>query len=243
MSGRILFAWVARLLPIACVACAGCAAGGSTVTIPAWQREVEGYVKERGSGDPTVLADVTLPDGRPGFAVIGKPQPAESTDVSAVLLGHRAIAGKPWFIYLAGQVEAQRVKAIQLAALSIEGGKFTWRLSPSSDAALARYRAYGEKSWREHFPNRASAPPGYLGFPRADDVFELTINEDHVVARERNSGTTWELWISGKAHPAGAGAPRVAWSEEKTGSTALSELIIPVAHSTMHEPQNVASRQ
>ena len=93
-----------RFAPIACAALAivflaGCAPSG--VTIPTWQHNVERYIKERGDGDPNVLRDVTIPGGRRGFASIGQADPGQSSDVSAVLLGHRTIDDKPWFIYLA----------------------------------------------------------------------------------------------------------------------------------------------
>ena len=74
--------------------CGGCSGGGS---ISSWQKSVEGYVSERGKGDPLVLRDVTLPDGRRGFATIGAPVPAESNDINGVLVGHRAIDGQNAF--------------------------------------------------------------------------------------------------------------------------------------------------
>jgi hypothetical protein len=188
--------------PAACVVlllCAGCSS--SNVTIPAWQRELERYVKDRGGGDPTVLRDVTIPGGRAGFAFIGDPDPTKGDDVTGLLLGNRVINGKPWVIYLIGQLQKQRVTQIRVAALTVNSGRFNWRLGSPNRSAFEQYAGYAEKQWRARFPSRADAPPQYLGFPRPDDAFDLAVTQDHVVATHRQSGADWELWIGGKAHP------------------------------------------
>ena len=176
----------------------GCA-GGSRVTIPTWQQRVEKFVRENGN-DPAVLRDVTLPgpDARPGFAAIGSPDPNQSADVYAVLLGQRIIDNRPWIFYLAGEVQKQRVEHVRLAALSVNKSNLTWRLGPSDAKALEQYRAFGEHQWRERFPGRATAPPEYLSFPRADDAYDLNVARNHVSVTHRQSGARWELTLDGK---------------------------------------------
>src|SRR5437763_92600 len=82
----------------------GCGSSSRSVSFPSWQKQVEQYVHEQGKGDPTVLRDVTIADGQKGFAVLGSPDRGNATDAVGVLLGHRAIRGRPSFVYLVGLV-------------------------------------------------------------------------------------------------------------------------------------------
>ena len=173
------------------------AAGCSTqVSIHAWQQSVNHYVQTKGGGDPTILREMKLPvDGRPGYAVIGHHDVEESTDAKALLLGNEQLGGRVWLVYLVGLVKKQQVVDIQLAALSAEGGKTIWKRGKSSKQAFDAYRDYGLKQAHERFPDRKTPPPRYTQFPKPDDVFELTTNDDKFVATHVATGAQWEVVV------------------------------------------------
>jgi hypothetical protein len=198
-----------RLLPVRCalVLCAamagsGCGSGRN-VTVGFWQKNIEQYVRQQGKGDPTVLRDLSLPDTRRGFSAIGSDSPADSYDANGVLLGFRQVQGHEWFIYLVGVIRKQNVEEIRLAALHTDGAKFEWRTGANNPAALQKYREYGQQLWRKRFPQRGAPPPSYLGFPRAEDQFQLTVNDSRITTKHVASGAQWEL-----ALPAPARQPR-----------------------------------
>lgn len=168
-----------------------------TVSIPAWQKNVEKYVDAQG-GDPLVLRDVTLPEqdnpaGRRGFAMIGGDHPNESTDAAGLLLGHRQVGSRRWFVYLVGLIEREQVKDLRLAAFSADDGQRVWRISPKNTQALKKYRDHAEQLWRQRFPGRDKPPPAYTMFPRPDDRFDLSVSGHHVVVTHPPSGAHWEL--------------------------------------------------
>jgi hypothetical protein len=179
------------------VSVVGCA---SKASISSWQKSVTDYVNEKGAGDPVVLRDVTLPDARPGFSVIGHHDAPTSTDVNGVLLGYDQIGERVWFIYLVGIVDKQRVTDIRLDALSMDRGKTVWKRGPASKQSLEAYRQYGIKQARDRFPDRKTPPPKYLGFPRADDVFSVSKGSGgRIEATHNGSGAKWELTLPEKS--------------------------------------------
>ena len=185
------FARSIALLALTLIAAGGCT---SQPSMSSWQKNVSHYVADQGNGDPMVLRDMTLPeDGRPGFSVIGHHDTRESVDVNGVLLGHEKVGGRAWFVYLVGQVEKERVTDVRLAAVSMEGGKSTWKRGKGSKPSLDAYRALGEKQAKERFPERKNLPPRYAGFPRPDDVFKLTNENGKLTATHEASGARWEL--------------------------------------------------
>ena len=176
------------------------AAGGcsSQPTISSWQKSVTKYVGDQGKGDPMVLRDMTVPeDGRPGFSVIGHHDTRDSVDVNGVLLGHENVGDRAWFVYLVGQVEKERVSDIRLAAVSMRGGKSTWKRGKGSKQSFNVYRAFGERQAKARFPDRRKLPPRYAGFPRPDDVFKLTNENGKLTATHEPSGARWELVLTG----------------------------------------------
>ena len=180
---------------VAVVASGGCS---SQPTMSSWQKSVTKYVDDQGKGDPMVLRDMTVPeDGRPGFSVIGHHDTRASVDVNGVLLGHEKVGARAWFVYLVGQVEKERVTDIRLAAVSMRGGKATWKRGNESKQSLNTYRADGEKQAKERFPDRKTLPPRYAGFPRPDDVFKLTNENGKLTATHEASGARWELALTG----------------------------------------------
>jgi hypothetical protein len=172
---------------------AGCGSTSRNVTIPVWQKNVEQYVQKEGKGDPTVLRDVTLSESRRGYGVIGSDRPEKSTDANGVLLGHRQIQGRNWFIYLVGLVKEQKVQEIRLAAMTTDGTHFEWKLGAADSEALHKYRAYNDRLWHQRFPQRGMAPPQYLGFPLPDDDFQLSVTETMITATHPASGARWTL--------------------------------------------------
>lgn len=171
---------------------------GSSASVQSWQRAVERYVSERG-GDPAVLRDVTLAGSRRGFGQIGADDPSKSVDVNAVLLGHKVVRDQPWFVYLVGVVQNQKVNEIRLAALSYASGKPTWRLSEKDANALHAYQNYNAGLWKQQHPGTKDKPPGnYTTFPREEDRFELVTPDGRVEARHLGSGAAWEVNLAGK---------------------------------------------
>jgi hypothetical protein len=192
---------------------AAAVAGGCSraVTMQTWQNGVERYVRDNGN-DPAVLRDVTLSGGqggRRGFGVIGKNDPRASTDVNGVLVAHEGVAGqerpeaRPWFIYLVGIVEKQKVREIRLAALSFSDGRPTWRIGPKDAEALKRYRDDGLGQWRQRLRGQGTAaqehagrvPPDYTTFPRPADAFDAKVSGSSAEATHATSGARWEVQL------------------------------------------------
>ena len=186
------------LLALTFIAIAMIGGCSSQPTMSSWQKSVTKYVNDQGRDDPMILRDMTVPeDGRPGFSVIGHHDTRESVDVNGVLLGHEKVGDRTWFVYLVGQVEKERVTDIRLAALSMRGGKSTWKRGKGSKQSFDAYRAFGEKQAKERFPDRKSLPPRYAGFPRPDDVFKLTNENGKLTATHEATGARWELALTG----------------------------------------------
>jgi hypothetical protein len=187
----------------------GCA---SSVSVGEWQRGLVQYVRTEGNGDPSVLRDMTWNDEQPGFAVIAKNYPYESTDAIGVLLGHPRVGDRPWFVYLVGQVKKDRVEDIRLAALSVRDGKYRWVLSDRDKDMVRRYRGTKEAVGRERFPKRKTLPVTYTSFPSEDDAFALDVSDDgRVTATHPLSGAQWTVQLPANAKGnAGAAASAVA---------------------------------
>src|SRR5215212_4610312 len=96
------------------LAAAGCQ---QQVTLRSWRNEVEHYIWDQGNGDASVLRDLPTPGAWKGFSIISENDPASATDVNGVLLAHRAIGSKTYFIYMVGLVRQQQVQDIRLALL------------------------------------------------------------------------------------------------------------------------------
>jgi hypothetical protein len=170
----------------------GCA---SSTTIESWQKSVENYVRTEGGGDPSVLRDATYKGDRRGFAVIGANRPKDSTDVTGVLLGNVHLAERPWVVYLVGLVDQQKVSDIRVAALTIAGNKYTWKISKADPTALKAYREYNRGLAHRRFPGRNNEPPEYLGFPRDEDRFATSTEGDAIGVTHPPSGAKWHVAV------------------------------------------------
>jgi len=186
-----------RVLLLAVVLCAGGCA--SSASISSWQHAVEQYVAQKGNGDPNVLRDVTLSGDRPGFGVIGEDDPKKSSDANALLLGSRVVNNQPTFVYLVGLVKAMKVQQIRLAALQYVNGRPVWKLGHDDHKALAAYRDYNKRLYRQRNPQGGKdVPAAYLTFPRDEDRFDLNVRGTTLEAKHQQSGATWQVNVAGK---------------------------------------------
>lgn len=202
-SVRVLCA--AGLLALAC----SCQGVGPML---AWQRSLEAYVTEHGNGDPDVLrtlgdrpsqGDFGLTAARTsGFPFIAP----QRTDVTGLLLGHRRIAGRYWFLFLVGAVEYRgwfvdfplddpRLQDLRIAAFSGEQGLFDWVMSGEDTEALQRYQRLQLQAWRRSHPSRAQATRAPTTFPTAGDILRLTVVPEGVTVVDEHSGARWVLSI------------------------------------------------
>ncbi len=179
--------------------------------VESWQSSLERYVAEQGHGDLNALRRADRPPSESDFGLIGATTAGfpfiapRRTDVNGVLLGHRKIAGRNWFVYVVGMVEYRgwfvnwaldqsRVTDIRLIALSERGGEFTWMTSEPDAAALERYCGPQREQWRRSDPSRADATDAPSVFPTDADQFQLTVEPDGGVrVVDRHSDAAWKL--------------------------------------------------
>jgi len=200
-SARIAIA-TAVILPTS-----GCT---TPTAIESWQSSLERFVAEQGHGDLNVLRRADRPPSESDFGLIGATTAGfpfvapRRTDANGVLLGHRTIADRSWFVYLVGMVEYRgwfvnwaldhsRVMDIRLIALSEREGEFTWMTSEPDAAALERYCGPQRERWRQSDPSRADATDAPSVFPTDADEFQLTVEKDTVRVVDRHSDAVWRL--------------------------------------------------
>jgi hypothetical protein len=169
----------------------GCATGPDAPppTLSVWQQNAEQYVWDHGNGDPNVLADMSWDDVHKGFAVIGDPLPERSTDEIGLLLAHRMVDGKPWFLFLLGVVRQQNLEDLRPVALNVEGDHFHWSVGPTNETALSLYRVWSEADRSRTGVPGPPAPP----FPRPTETFEVAVRGDQFFIHHHESGAQWEL--------------------------------------------------
>jgi hypothetical protein len=155
-----------------------------TVNLSTWQRGVEHYIDDQGNGDPNILRDTTLPTAQRGFAMIGQADVSRSTDADGLLLGHRYINGRPWFIFLVGMIKSGQLDDVRLAALSHEAEKNIWQISEADQAAVDVYRR-----------TLSGSTSTYMAFPAPSDQFKLEIDASTIRVQHVQSGAQWHLDI------------------------------------------------
>jgi hypothetical protein len=200
----------------------GCGSSSSTSSsaITSWQRGVEQYLATK-NNDPQSLRDVTLEDSRRGFAVLGGEDPRKATDERALLLAHKTIGERPWFIYLVGVVKNEQVQELRLVTLSVAGGQTTWRVGPRDAQAFKQYRDAGWSEWKQHATagggvDANKPPPQYTSFPRASDVFEVTIDGSVIRAQHAASSAVFTVDTAQTAATKGTKAAKTAKSDNKS---------------------------
>jgi hypothetical protein len=184
-------------------------AGCQQVTLRTWRNSVEHYVWDQGNGDPSVLRDLPTPGPWKGFSVISENDPASATDVNGVLVAHRQIGPKTYFIYLVALLKRQHVQDIRLALFSSTPDGSDWRFSRKDGDALRVYRDFKDAQWKKLFPQRADPPWSYSGFPCEGDLFKLNISGGVMTATHEASGASWSLELPKDAPTT---APSVAGS-------------------------------
>ena len=196
---------IVTLLLFTCltVLCTGCAGGGTrSVSMDTWRQGVESYVNDVGKGDPAVLGETTY-KGRPAFAQLGNPIAAEGTDAVGVLLGNKAVMGRPAFIYLVGLVDKEKVEQIHMAVCQViasqgQKAQFKWLVGKDDKDATQRYMDYRKGLFNQRFPGRQDMPPAYTSFPGEGDVFDVAVTPQQVTATHQGSGAVWRVGTGGK---------------------------------------------
>jgi hypothetical protein len=163
------------------------------VSLRAWRETVEHYVWDQANGDPSVIRDLPTPGTWKGFSILSENDPASATDVNGVLLAHRPIGPKTYFIYLVGLMRQQQVQDIRLALLSPSPDGFQWRFTRSNNQNLRVYRDFKVAQWQKLFPQRPDGPWSYTGFPSEGDIFKLAISGGKITATHEQSGASWTV--------------------------------------------------
>jgi hypothetical protein len=167
------------------------------VSMQTWQGNVDHYVWDQGNGDASVLRDVPTSGQWKGFAIITENDPASSMDVNGVLLAHRQIGSRTYFIYLVGLTRQQQVQDIRVALLWATPEGLQWRWGGGNNDALKAYSDFKSAQWKKLFPGRTDGPWSYTGFPGEGDMFKLSVTANRVTATHDASGAQWTLDIPG----------------------------------------------
>ncbi len=187
-------------------------AGGCTGPDPveAWQSSLEQYVSVEGHGDLNALRRTDRAPSESDFGLIGASRAGfpfiapRRTDANAVLLGHRLIDDRHWYLYLVGMVEYRgsfvdwplddpRVTEIRLVALSEADGAVDWRVGESTLVALERYCLPQRQRWQRSDLTRAGSLDSPTVFPTDADVFELTVGAETMKVIDQHSKAEWTL--------------------------------------------------
>ena len=170
----------------------GCAADPPiSVSISSWRQSVERYIWDQGNGDPSVLRELSWDDRHRGFATFSDPMPSRSTDVDGLLLAHRQVEGRWFFVFLVAIVDHQSLRDLRPVALNVDQGIFQWNIAPDDDYALTHYRTWAlpEDHTASGTGNISSAFPG----PAED--FEVRINGRRITVLHAPSTAGWEVTV------------------------------------------------
>ena len=187
----------------------------SPSAVEAWQSSLERYVTEQGHGDVNVLRRSDRPPSESDFGLIGAATAGfpfiapRRTDANGVLLGHRLIDDRGWFVYLVGMVEYRgsfvnwpldepRVTEIRLIAVSAHEGDFTWVTDEPDAVALDRYCVPQRERWSRSSPSRADPTNAPTVFPTEGDALQMTVDQGAVSVVDRHSEAQWTLEVRTK---------------------------------------------
>jgi hypothetical protein len=187
LAARVILLLI--ILPLAPIGCAEPGRGPAprNIGLDDWRHGVERYIAVEGNGDPNVLRDTTLPSSQKGFALIGQPSVERSADAIGLLLGHRVVADRPWFIYLVSLTKSGSIQEMRLVAFTFEQGRCRWRIGSSEFESLDQYRA-------NHVLESADQPA--TPFPAPQDKFELTVSDATAQATLAGSTAAWSVDLS-----------------------------------------------
>lgn len=165
------------------------------VSIPYWQKSLERYVWNQADGDPNVLRDLSWDDVHKGFAVISDPLPERSVDAIGLLVAHRPVAGRRYFIFLVAIVREQVIEDMRAVALNVEAGEFHWSVGPPNAGALNLYRGTLIASESPGPPN----PRSRVRFPAPEDTFRVLVDVNRVSIQHDQSEANWEVDVDRSA--------------------------------------------
>ena len=180
--------------------------------VKAWQSSLEQYVSVEGHGDLNALRRTDRAPSESDFGLIGASSAGfpfiapRRTDANGVLLGHRLIDDRNWYLYLVGMVEYRgsfvdwplddpRVTDIRLIGLcrSDGGVGVDWRVGESTLVALERYCLPQRQRWQRSDLTRAGSLDSPTVFPTDADMFELTVGAETMKVIDQHSKAEWTL--------------------------------------------------
>ena len=163
--------------------------------ISVWESQLTRYISAEGGGDPAILAQARVLHSR------DSPRPARITfdaldvdaaipgrdgwDVEGVLIGKQSTGTRNWYVFLVGVVSRSgyrpaSIQDIRLVAMSPQGAKFSWVVSPPETQAVQRY---GD-TFRDSMAGR---------FPAETDEFVMHADAGRLWVEEVRSGASWSL--------------------------------------------------
>ncbi len=167
---------------------AGC--GRSATSLDTWKHDLNRYVQQQCSGDPAELRNLPAPAGVHRFASIQKDAPVDSTDTVGVLLGHRAVAGRPTFIFLVAVIDHENVTDIRVAAMTVPpriSDDLLCQFSNPDAAALNTYRA-------RHTPGDPKRR-ALTDWPTGAEHFTLDVTGSIISVTDTVSNAHWSLAV------------------------------------------------
>ena len=162
---------------------------------------------ERGNGDPNVLGALAEDPTAADFGLIGAQRggvpfflPAR-TDVTGLLVGHRRLGDRFWFIFVAGAIKYRgsftdfpldepKLVDLRAAAFSLRDGAFAWQVSEPDKEALRRYRDRQVELWCRNQPDLVDPAMAPTTFPTPADDWTLTIEDEGITIIDTHSGAT-----------------------------------------------------
>ncbi|MEE9131404.1 MAG: hypothetical protein V3T84_15405 [Phycisphaerales bacterium] len=206
---------IIRVLLTFALALSATGCSGSSKPIRAWQASVETYIADHGNGDVNALRNIVERPSQKTIDLIdaksgGIPVVAPShTDVNGLLLGHRRINGRKWYLFLVGALhydgrfeniplDDPQLRDVRIVALCSDRGTLRWIVGRENKQALAHYRRKQQETWRRRHPGRDHADTVPSRFPTQEDNFKLSISAVGVTVVDEPSGAEWALAIPGR---------------------------------------------
>lgn len=184
-------------LPVCLSVLAGCnpGSGSRPVSLGIWQTQMQAWVVDQANGDMNALRNLHIAPGIPGFRVFSHDRPEQSRDFVGVLLGIHKQSDQIWYVYLIGDLDRERVTAMNLAAVMYESGQFTWQIGEDDARGSDVYRAYRERNW-DAAHSSESLPRYAMGFPSPCDNFVMRTADGVISVVDQSSSASWTLKLN-----------------------------------------------